>query len=141
MIKYRLTCAAGHEFEAWFASSASYDAQIAERQVSCPECASPDVGKAIMAPNVAVRSGSSRDVAEAAAHPEMLIDAVRHLRRALLAKTEDVGERFPEEARKIHRGDTEPRAIRGEASADDAQDLLDEGIEILVLPELPEENN
>ena len=101
MIKYRLQCTHGHEFEGWFASSASYDAQVAAGQLTCPECNSREVGKSIMAPNVAVRARSDVAVPDDEA-PARYRNLVREVARVLTASSEDVGARFPEEARKIH---------------------------------------
>lgn len=137
MIKYRLQCSNAHEFEAWFASSASYDAQAPRGQVSCPQCDSTDVGKSIMAPNVALRAHS--ESAEEA--PARYRNLVREVTRALLTGSEDVGARFPEEARKIHYREVEQRAIRGTASADEARALVEEGVEIMALPRVPEDAN
>lgn len=136
MIKYRLQCADGHEFEAWFASSASYDAQAAGGHVACPECSSRDVGKSIMAPNVALKARSLDDDA-----PARYRNLVREVTRALVSGSEDVGDRFPEEARKIHYREVEQRAIRGTASPDEARALVEEGVEIMALPRLPEDTN
>lgn len=140
MIKYRLHCAKGHEFEAWFASSAAYDAQAQGQQVCCPECDGREVVKAVMAPNVALR-GAGESAGEAQRKVPAVVHLLREFRRSLLANAEDVGGRFPEEARKIHYGETEPRGISGTASGDEAEALIEEGIEILVLPPLPEEAN
>ncbi len=138
MIRYRLQCANAHEFEAWFASSASYDVQSAGAQICCPECNSCEVGKSIMAPNVAARSRG--DVSEEEA-PARYRNLVRAVRQVLESNSEDVGSRFPEEARKIHYKEVEQRAIRGTASSDEARSLLEEGIEIMALPRLPEKAN
>lgn len=136
MIKYRLQCANDHEFEGWFASSASYDVQEAGGQVVCPHCASREVGKSIMAPNVSLRLHGHDDEA-----PARYSNLVRKVARALAAKSEDVGDRFPEEARKIHYREVEQRAIRGTASSDEARALIEEGVEIMALPRLPEDTN
>ncbi|MBC7830904.1 MAG: DUF1178 family protein [Hyphomicrobium sp.] len=140
MIKYRLQCMHGHEFEGWFASSASYDAQVAVGQLTCPECNSREVGKSIMAPNVATRV-----LADAAAvdddAPARYRNLVREVTRALTKSSEDVGPRFPEEARKIHYREVEQRAIRGTASLDEARALVEEGVEIMAMPRLPEDTN
>ena len=140
MIKYRLQCTHGHEFEGWFASSASYDAQIAAGQLTCPECNSSDVGKSIMAPNVATRArpeGSATDDEVPARYRNL----VREVTRVLAAASEDVGARFPEEARKIHYREVQQRAIRGIASLDEARELVEEGVEIMALPRMPEDTN
>ena len=140
MIRYRLHCIKGHEFEAWFSSSAAYDAQAQSQQVCCPECDGREVVKAVMAPNVALRgvesgTADSQDKVPTVAH------LMREVRRALLANAVDVGQRFPEEARKIHYGEAPPRGIAGTASGEEARALIEEGIEILMLPPLPEEAN
>jgi len=140
VIKYRLQCTHGHEFEGWFASSASYDAQVAAGQLTCPECNSREVGKSIMAPNVATRgltdvAGVDEDA------PSRYRNLVREVTRALTKSSEDVGARFPEEARKIHYREVEQRSIRGTASLDEARALVEEGIEIMAMPRLPEDTN
>ena len=140
MICYRLQCANAHEFEAWFASSASYDAQSAAGQICCPECNSSEVGKSIMAPSVASRTRSEVSVPEEEA-PARYRNLVRAVRQVLESGSEDVGDRFPEEARKIHYREVEQRSIRGTASSDEARALVDEGVEIMALPRLPEKAN
>ncbi len=145
MIKYRLRCALAHEFEAWFASSESYEEQERGRSICCPQCGDRDIARAIMAPNVAVRDGDARE----ASHDEMqvmnvrprVVEALREARRSLLAAAEDVGAGFPEEARKIHYGEVEARGIRGTASGEEVRTLLDEGITIIAVPPLPEDAN
>jgi hypothetical protein len=140
MIKYRLRCREAHEFEAWFASGGSYESQVADRQVSCPSCGNRDIAKAIMAPNVAVRDRAETASQETPGQPQV-VEVLREVRRTLLAAVEDVGARFPEEARKIHYGETEARGIRGTASNEEVSTLLDEGIAIIALPPLPEDAN
>ena len=139
MIKYRLQCTHGHEFEGWFASSASYDAQVDAGQLTCPECNSREVGKSIMAPNVAVRTRSDAVPDDEA--PARYRNLVREVARVLTAASEDVGARFPEEARKIHYREVQQRAIRGTASLDEARELVEEGVEIMALPRMPEDTN
>jgi len=140
VIKYRLQCTHGHEFEGWFASSASYDAQVAAGQLTCPECNSSDVGKSIMAPNVATRARPEASATDDEA-PARYRNLVREVTRVLAAASEDVGARFPEEARKIHYREVEQRAIRGIASLDEARELVEEGVEIMALPRMPEDTN
>ncbi len=140
MIRYRLQCANAHEFEAWFASSASYDVQSAGAQICCPECNSCEVGKSIMAPNVAPRTRGDVVLSEEEA-PARYRNLVRAVRQVLESNSEDVGSRFPEEARKIHYKEVEQRAIRGTASSDEARALVEEGVEIMALPRLPEKAN
>lgn len=145
MIKYRLICAQAHEFEAWFASSGTYDVQAAAGSICCPECGDCDVTKAIMAPNVALRDHPAgpplrRDMQVMNVRPQVM-EAMREMRRALLSAAEDVGAGFPEEARRIHYGEAEPRGIRGTASGEEVRTLQDEGITVVPLPPLPEDAN
>jgi hypothetical protein len=153
MILYKLQCKKGHEFEAWFASSDAFDRQKKRGQLSCPSCGMKSVSKALMAPNVAPRSGRKTaperpqptgppkpETQRVAAHSE-LVAALRKLRAEVEAKSEYVGPRFPEEARKIHYEEVPARGIHGEATAEEAKALKDEGIEFYPLPILPEDQN
>ena len=156
MILYTLVCAEGHDFESWFQNSAAYDKQAKRGLVSCPVCGSAKVEKALMAPRLS-RSGRAepREEAPAAASPaeakapvammsppeREFRSKLKELRDHLTKNAENVGARFPDEARKMHYGESEHRSIYGEASADEAKALLDEGIEFHPLPVLPEERN
>jgi hypothetical protein len=139
VIKYRLTCSEAHEFEAWFASSVSFDAQERDRQIECPECGCRDVAKA-MAPDVAIRERTEQSTAASPDHV-LLRETVRHLRQTLVAGAEEVGPRSPEDAGRIHYGEAEKRSICGTATGEEAQELDDEGIEIDFVPALPEDSN
>ena len=130
MIAYQLQCRNGHGFEGWFKDSAAFDSQAADGKLACPNCNSRKVEKAVMAPAIA---GKARELAEARA-------ALRAMRKAVLEKAEHVGSAFPEEARKIHYGEVEERAIYGEASPDEVEALLDEGVEVLPVPPDPDGN-
>lgn len=158
MIKYRLNCACGHDFEAWFRSSSAYEAQERDRHVACPACGATKVTRAVMAPSVATRRKRERDSEPVSAAPPAaaatpapraasgefpaeFLRVMRELRREVESKAEYVGPRFAEEARKIHYDEAAPRGIYGEASPADAKDLLDEGIAVLPLPKLPEDKN
>jgi hypothetical protein len=133
VIRYRLQCGRAHEFEAWFPSSDSYEAQATAARIVCPECGTRKVSKAIMAPNVAAaRSRSEPPTAPGA--PANYADLAREVRRVLVASSEDVGERFPEEARRIHYREARARAICGTACLEEARALVEEGIEIVPLP-------
>ena len=139
MIVFDLLCAHGHAFEGWFASGAEFDRQKEASLVTCPVCDGSDVERR---PSAKVRVAKAPRAAPApvpAAHG----DAIAGIPPELLAKlrevvrnTEDVGERFPEEARKIHYDEAPPRSIRGQASREEAQELADEGIEFSPLPPL-----
>src|SRR5882672_428218 len=132
MILFALRCAADHEFEGWFRDGATFDRQSTGGKISCPQCGDTSVTKAPMAPRVA-RSRS----AETAPSPVELRKALQELRRHVETNCDYVGERFAEEARRIHYGESDPRGIYGEASADDAAGLADEGIEVSRIPWLP----
>jgi hypothetical protein len=131
MIAYQLQCRNGHAFEGWFADSAAFDAQQSGGKLACPSCNSRKVEKAVMAPAIA---GKAREQAEARA-------ALRALRRKVLADAEHVGEAFPEEARKIHYGEADERAIYGEASGAEVEALLEEGVPVAPLPPDPDTAN
>ncbi|MGV7030118.1 DUF1178 family protein [Methylobacterium symbioticum] len=154
MIRYALACEAGHTFESWFPSSDSYDAQAARGLVTCPVCESRAVSKAMMAPRVArTDRGEAAAPAPAAAPPTpqpvpMIAEPARQMRALLravreqvMANSEHVGARFPEEARKIHYGESEERSIYGQASAEEARALIEEGIDVAPLPVLPDDRN
>lgn len=142
MIKYRLVCNEGHEFEGWFQNSAAYDAQAARGQVSCPHCGTASVEKAIMAPSVATRSADVSKPAVPEHFPaEQLHRLMRKIRDEVRAGAEYVGPRFAEEARKIHMEESPARGIYGEASLDEAKSLAEDGIPFMPLPHLPDELN
>lgn len=142
MIRYSLQCDQEHEFEGWFASSEDFERQLAAGYVSCPHCSSQSVTKLLMAPNVT--TGRQKDGIR-----QMVMDNTRREMMAKIKevvaeireKSEDVGEKFPEEARKIHYGEAEARGIIGQASGDDVAALVEEGIEIAALPVFPEDAN
>jgi hypothetical protein len=161
MIRYALICDKAHEFESWFSTSASFEEQAGRGLVTCPICGSAKVERAIMSPNVArtdliPRSQEATEAVPDAPAPaapalapmalmgereiafrEMLASLHAHVRE----NAEHVGERFAEEALKIHHGETESRAIYGEATPDDARMLHEEGVEFLPLPRLPSSGN
>lgn len=141
MIRYTLLCDKRHEFEAWFSDSEAYDDQARRGDVVCPQCGSAKVDKALMAPNVSPSHNASQPRGRAEELPGELVEIARKM-RAHVEKTADyVGDRFAEEARKIHHEEVEPRGIYGEATTSEAKELTDEGIEIHPLPALPEDHN
>jgi len=132
MIIFDLRCVAqGHVFEAWFGSSGDYEAQRARGLVACPICGAPEVDKAPMAPGVPAKGNQGGMAAETV--KAMLADMAA-AQKKMLTNSEHVGDRFPEEARAIHLGEAEARAIHGRASPGDADSLRDEGIPIAPLP-------
>jgi hypothetical protein len=154
MIRYALACERKHVFESWFQNSAAYEKQAARGLVTCPTCGSTKVEKAIMAPALG-RSARQDSVAEPASAPATETTPVamvspeerdmrkklRELRDHLVKNADYVGQKFPEEARKMHYGEVDHRSIYGEASPEDAKALREEGIEFHPLPVLPDERN
>ena len=133
MIVYSLICAAEHNFEGWFASSSAFDEQAADGKLVCPVCDSRKVKKAIMAPALSSSVGKQKS----AAMPDEL-RKMRHfmsgLRKYVEENAENVGPKFPDEARKIHYGETEERPIYGEATLQEAKELIEEGVDVAPLP-------
>ena len=161
MIHYALVCQQGHDFESWFQDSAAYDKQVKRGLVTCPHCGSAKVEKAIMAPRLSAAAKKKNAPIEAAAAPAERPAApatpapvamispqeqefrakLKELRDHLTKSADDVGAKFPEEARKMHYGEIEHRSIYGVASPDEAKELSEEGIEFHPLPSLPDERN
>jgi hypothetical protein len=164
MIRYALRCDRDHTFESWFQNSAAYDKQAKRGLVTCPACGSAKIEKTIMAPRLAradvpeppppipapqaQQAVAAPQVAPGKA-PVAIVGAQERELRAKLKELRDhvtknanyVGPRFPEEARKIHYGETEHRSIYGEASPEEAKALHEEGIEFHPLPVLPDDQN
>lgn len=139
MIRFSLHCDKEHEFEGWFSSSKDFDGQSERGLVECPICGSRQIGKSLMAPAVAVsREAPVRPLAMDPEKREMM-RKLRDFVKTVKQNSEDVGDRFADEARKIHHGETEARGIIGKASTDDAKSLIDEGIDIAPLPDFPED--
>jgi len=169
MIRYALVCAKGHSFESWFPNSAAYDKQAKCGLVTCPTCGDSKVEKAIMAPTLSGTKKRSKaavpvpaaeaPAAEAPAPDAPTPDAakapvammspqerefrtkLKELRDHLTKNADYVGQKFPEEARKMHYGEIDHRSIYGEASPQEAKELHEEGIEFHPLPVLPDERN
>jgi hypothetical protein len=135
MIKYSLKCARGHEFEAWFQSSEAYEKLAKRHQLSCNECGSDRVEKALMAPRITTTKTLETPHA-LAANNEMLAKraALADLRAKLLAGSEDVGTNFAQEARRMQDDDAPTRAIHGQATLNEVKSLLEDGIPVHPLP-------
>lgn len=133
MIIFDLKCAPqGHVFEAWFGSSEDYEAQQARGLVSCPLCGSAEIGKAPMAPAVGAKGNRAQGLP-----PEQVkavLGAMAEAQKKMLESSEHVGPRFADEARAIHIGEAEARAIHGQATPEQAGELRDEGIPVAPLP-------
>ncbi len=131
MILFDLQCAKNHRFEGWFKTGDAFEKQAKAGKVECPTCGNTKVKKALSAPAL-LKGGVSSSKAEGIAIK--LREAMTELRKHVEANAENVGKQFPEEARKIHYGETEERPIYGEASPDEAEELHEEGIEIVPIP-------
>ena len=142
MIIFDLKCAPqGHVFEGWFGSAADSEDQQARGLVSCPICGAAEVGKAVMAPAVGAKGNRATPVDAA---PELFSSdpqSVKHMLAALaaeqkkmLAASEHVGDRFADEARAIHLGEAEARAIHGRATRSEAEHLIEDGVPVASLP-------
>jgi hypothetical protein len=159
MIRYALRCERDHAFESWFQSSSAYESQVKRKLVECPTCGSTKVEKAIMAPRIVkgtVGKKGREAAPQVAATPEVtapgpqslmmaqereLRAKLKELRDHIVKNADNVGERFPTEARKMHYGDIAHRPIFGEASPQEARELIEEGIEVAPLPVLPDDRN
>ncbi len=152
MISFGLVCSKGHSFEAWFKDSATYERQAKRGLVTCAHCGSPKVTKALMAPRLAGTKKGKRGknaaeptqaLAKAAPDPQAaaLMQELRELRRKVEENAEYVGDRFAEEARKIHYEEAEKRSIYGEASEEESKALAEEGVEFAKIPWLPRTNS
>ena len=159
MIKYALQCHdCGQSFEGWFADSATYDKQARKKEIACPACASTNVGKAIMAPNIAVKSTKrsvtspspeatssntpSSGTSFSGAPSKTVTEAdmrqfLQGVRRHIEDNCDNVGKDFANEARKIHHGEAEERGIYGEATKEERDALEEEGIDAVAIPWVP----
>lgn len=157
MISFNLVCDKGHDFEAWFKDGASFDRQAKKGLVACGRCGSAKVRKAVMAPAIAGTKRTRRNadhapapqpalqevLAKPAADPQAaaLMQQLRELRRKVEESSDYVGDKFAEEARKIHYDEAEKRSIHGEATDDEARALAEEGIEFARIPWVPRTNS
>jgi hypothetical protein len=143
MIRYTLRCDHDHDFEAWFRSSADYERAAKSGENLCPVCGSRDVDKSLMAPAVSGTKKKGETVSLAAPDPRSAAfqAALREFRKKVTENADYVGDKFAEEARKIHYNEVEARGIYGEATSEEAQALAEEGIGFHPLPSLPEDGN
>ncbi len=148
MIRYTLRCSNKHEFETWFRSIGDYDRAVAAGEAACPVCGDTKVEKTLMAPTVSgtkkstdVDKGERVKLAAPDPRQQAMREAIKALRKQVTENADYVGDKFAEEARKIHYNEADARGIYGEATGDEAQALADEGIDFLPLPSLPEDRN
>jgi hypothetical protein len=137
MILFELKCGGGHTFEAWFRNGDNYESQVAAGEVACPTCGDARIEKAPMAPRI----GKSRDGGDkAAAQRAEVMAKLRELRKQVESNCDYVGDRFAEEARKIYYGEVDERAIYGETTPGEAEELREEGVPFAAIPWVPTGN-
>jgi hypothetical protein len=141
MIRYALTCDNAHSFEAWFRSSEDFDRQEKRGLLSCPQCGSSSVTKALMAPAVRNADETGSEVTVLSEREKTLREAITALRRKVMETARPVGDDFAEVARQMHEGEVEKESIWGRATAEDARALAEDGVDFLPLPEAAEEQN
>lgn len=142
MIKFNLACENSHDFEAWFSSGSDFENQQGRGLVECPHCGSTNVQKALMVPSVSTgRAKEAKQQMMMSAAQQEAMKTIRDMVKQVKDNTENVGDKFSEEARKIHYGETEARGIHGSASIDEVHELVEEGVDIMPLPDVPEDQN
>lgn len=145
MILFDLKCARDHVFEAWFLNNAAYEKQVKAGAVACPSCGSRKVEKAPMAPRIGKAGKADKadkaEVTAIAAEHAQIREKLTELRAKIEANCDYVGDKFAEEARRIHYGETERRDIYGEASNDEAKELHDEGVQFARVPWLQRQDS
>jgi hypothetical protein len=141
MIRFALVCSDAHEFEGWFRDNADFDKQQKHHMVSCPVCETQSVGKALMAPSISTGQRQEKITLAMGDEQRRMMSEMRALTQKMKADADYVGDKFADEARKIHDGDTEPRGIYGEATNEEARALVEDGIDFMPLPSFPEDHN
>lgn len=147
MIRYDLICDKGHEFDGWFRDSEAFEKQIKRHLVACTYCGSEDITKQLMSPGIPAKSNRRPEASQTMlagtvdSRTQRLMQMMREVRKNVEENAEYVGDRFADEARKIHYAESEKRGIYGEAKPEDAKALIEEGIEVHPLPRLPEDSN
>ena len=137
MIRFALHCDQSHEFEGWFRNNEDFEKQQSRKLVSCPVCGSHKVEKALMAPSVS--TGRQKEKISIAMN--QMAKELREMTRKIRENSDYVGEKFAEEARKIHFGEADARGIYGEATVEEVKGLVEDGVDVMPLPVLPEDRN
>ena len=136
MIVYDLKCVCGHGFEAWFRDSDGFESQCEYGEVFCPLCGSAEISKALMAPNISL-GGAARNEGNRASVADAVAATLSKLRDHVEDNCDYVGEKFAEEAHKIHYGEVKPRGIYGRATQQESDELRDEGVDFTQIPAFP----
>ena len=141
MIRFSLHCDQAHDFEGWFRSNDDYETQRKRGFVECPECGSKKVDKALMAPAVSTSRKQEKVALAMGAEQKRMMAEIKALTDKMKEGADYVGDKFADEARRMHYGETEHRGIYGEASADEVKGLAEDGVPFLPIPVLPEDRN
>ena len=141
MIRFSLNCEQGHEFDAWFRSSDDYETQRKRGFIECPECGSSKVDKALMAPAVSTTRKKEKIALAQGEAQRRALAQLKALTQKMRENADYVGDKFAEEARKIHFGEVEARGIYGEATPEEARSLAEDGVEFMPIPVFPDEHN
>ena len=141
MIRFSLVCEHEHEFEAWFRSGDDFETQKKRGFVDCPACGSHKVEKALMAPAVSTSRKQEKIALAMGEEQRKALAQLKELSRKIRENSDYVGDKFAEEARKIHFGEADPRGIYGEATPDEARSLAEDGVEFMPVPVFPDDRN
>jgi len=141
LIRFSLICEHEHEFEAWFRGNDDFDAQKKRGFVDCPSCGSHKVEKALMAPAVSTSRGREKVTLAVGEAQKQALAQLKALAEKVRENADYVGDKFAEEARKIHFGETDARGIYGEATPEEAKSLAEDGVEFMPIPSFPEDRN
>lgn len=141
MIRFSLICEQTHEFEAWFRNNEDFDKQAKRGFVECPHCGSSKVQKALMAPAVSTSRKQEKIALAMGEAQKQAMAQLQAMSEKLRENADYVGDKFAEEARKIHFGETDPRGIYGEASAEDVRGLVEDGVDFMPIPVFPDDRN
>jgi len=141
LISFSLTCENAHEFEGWFRSNDDFEAQKKRKLVNCPVCGSHGIEKALMAPAVSTSRRQEKIALAVNAQQREALAQLKALSEKIRENADYVGDKFAEEARKIHFGEAEARGIYGEATPEEARSLADDGVDFMPLPVFPDDRN
>jgi len=141
LIRFSLHCDQAHAFEGWFRNNDDFDTQSKRGFVDCPSCGSKSIAKALMAPAVSTSRKQEKVALAVNAEQRKLMAELKQMAAKVRENADYVGDKFADEARKIHFGETEQRGIYGEATPDEARDLIEDGIEFMPIPVFPDDRN
>jgi hypothetical protein len=141
MIRFSLACQNEHSFDGWFRNSEDFEKQKKRGLIACPDCGSVKVEKALMAPSVSTGRKREKMALAMNAEQKKAMAQLKALSEKMRENADYVGDKFAEEARKIHFGETDPRGIYGEATPEEAKSLVEDGVEFMPIPVFPEDRN